>query len=87
MLRGSAAEKAGLAAGDEWIGIEVAGQAWRLARLDELALYAGAARSITVLAARDRRIRRLKLALPTAEKVWRLSIHGADRLAGWLSAA
>ncbi|KAF1049864.1 M61 family metallopeptidase [Xylophilus sp.] len=87
VLRGSAAEKAGLAAGDEWIGIEVAGQAWRLARLDELALYAGAARSITVLAARDRRIRRLKLALPTAEKVWRLSIHGADRLAGWLSAA
>ena len=41
VLRGGAAEQAGMAANDEWIGVEVAGEAWRLAKLDDLLLYAG----------------------------------------------
>ncbi len=47
VLRGGAAEQAGFSANDEWIGIELPAtkgrpaQGWRLARLDDLALYLG----------------------------------------------
>ena len=63
VLRGGLAERAGMAAGDEWIGIEVQGQGWRITKLDEIALYAGAETSVTALVARDRRLLRLPLAL------------------------
>ena len=63
VLRGGLAERAGLAAGDEWWGIEVQGQGWRLAKLDQLALYAGAQQHITALVARDGRLLRLPLQL------------------------
>ncbi|MCM2251992.1 MAG: peptidase M61, partial [Ramlibacter sp.] len=36
VLRGGAAEQAGMAAHDEWLGIEVAGTGWRMAKLDDL---------------------------------------------------
>ena len=43
VLRGGAAESAGFAAGDEWLGVEVgagkSSSAWRIGKLDELALY------------------------------------------------
>jgi predicted metalloprotease with PDZ domain len=63
VLRGGLAERAGMAAGDEWIGIEVQGQGWRIAKLDEIALYAGAETAVTALVARDRRLLRLPLVL------------------------
>ena len=48
VLRGGAAERAGFAAGDEWLGLEVgrgkSAQGWRLMRLDELAMFAAAGR-------------------------------------------
>ena len=53
VLRGGAAEQAGLAPGDEWVGLEAGGHAWRIARLDDVLLYAGSHRKVTALVARD----------------------------------
>ena len=61
VLRGGLAEQAGMAAGDEWLGIEVQGQGWRIGKLADLALYAGAAQQVTALVARDARLLRLPL--------------------------
>ncbi|MDY0107327.1 MAG: peptidase M61, partial [Giesbergeria sp.] len=72
VLRGGLAEQAGMAAGDEWLGIEVHGLGWRIAKLDDIALYAGTEKTVTALVARDRRLLRLPLALtlpaPTGRK-------------------
>ena len=79
VLDGGPAADAGLAAGDEWLGVELPAQkpgtpvAWRLTRLDELPLYAGAARRVTALVARDKRLLRLPLALPEKSTTWRLA--------------
>jgi predicted metalloprotease with PDZ domain len=85
VLRGGAAELAGMAVGDELLGIEVAGTGWRLAKLDDMLLYAGQHRKITALVARDRRLLRLELALP-AVTTWRLVLHDAARAQPWLAA-
>lgn len=86
VLRGGAAEQAGLAAGDEWLGVEVAGQGWRLSKLDDLTLYAGAHRKLTALVARDRRLLRLEINLPTAAATWRLALRDAAQAHTWLGA-
>jgi predicted metalloprotease with PDZ domain len=86
VLRGGAAEQAGMAAGDEWIGVEVAGNAWRLAKLDDLLLYAGTQRRVIALVARDRRILRLELHLPAASTTWRLVLRDAAQAQPWLAA-
>ena len=85
VLRGGAAEQAGMAANDELLGIEVAGTGWRLAKLDDLLFYAGAHKKVTVLVARDRRLMRLELALP-AVTTWRLVLRDAARAQPWLAA-
>jgi predicted metalloprotease with PDZ domain len=85
VLRGGAAEQAGLAANDELVAVEVAGTAWRLAKLDDLLLYAGSHKKVTLLAARDRRLLRLELALPTVT-TWRLVLRDAARAQPWLAA-
>ena len=64
VLRASAAEAAGMAAGDEWLGLGVAGQEWRITKLDDVAFYAGQETHITALVARDGRLLRLPLELP-----------------------
>lgn len=84
VLRGGAAEQAGLAAGDEWLGVEVAGQGWRLSKLDDLTLYAGTHRKLTALVARDRRLLRLELNLPVAATTWRLALRDAAPAHTWL---
>ncbi|MES2187899.1 MAG: peptidase M61 [Pseudomonadota bacterium] len=93
VLRGGAAEQAGFAAGDEWIGLETAqtktaaAAAWRLAKLDDLALYLGSAdRKATALLARDKRLLRLPLELPEKDTTARLVPREAekDKLALWL---
>lgn len=84
VLRGGAAEQAGLAAGDEWIGVEVAGSAWRLTKVDDLPLYAGTHRKVTALVARDRRLLRRDLTIPTAGTTWRLVLRDAARAQAWL---
>jgi len=99
VLRGGLAEQAGMAAGDEWIGIEVQGQGWRIAKLDDIALYAGTEKAVTALVARDRRLLRLPLALewpaPTGRKrcagrpaadTISLGVTDAAQAARWLDA-
>jgi predicted metalloprotease with PDZ domain len=83
VLRGGAAEQAGFAANDEWVGVEVAGSAWRLGKLDDLLLYAGNHRRVTAIVARDRRLLRLDLAIPGAVTTWRLVLRDPARAQTW----
>lgn len=86
VLRGGAAEQAGFAANDEWVGVEVAGAAWRIGKLDDLMLYAGTHRKVTALVARDRRLLRLELTIPAAVTTWRLVLRDAARAQTWFGA-
>jgi predicted metalloprotease with PDZ domain len=97
VLRGSAAEQAGFAAGDEWLGLEQASgpaaetpgttnAGWRMTRLDDLMLYAGDTAKMTALVARDKRLMRLELILPPAITTWRLAIKNEARVNDWLDA-
>lgn len=83
VLRGGAAEQAGFAANDEWVGVEVAGSAWRLAKLDDLLLYAGTHRKLTAIVARDRRLLRLDLSVPANVTTWRLVLRDPARAQTW----
>ena len=94
VLSGSAAHKAGFAPGDEWLGVEVAGKtaaqttsAWRLKKLDDLLLYAGAAKKVKALVSRDHQLLTLTLALPDAKanSTWRLVLDNPKLVAKWLS--
>ena len=87
VLRGGAAEQAGMAANDEWIGIEAGGAAWRLTKVDDLPMYAGTHRKVTALVSRDRRLLRLELQLPAASTTWRLVLRDAAREQSWLAAS
>ena len=89
VLNGSAAHKAGFAPGDEWLGVEVAGKAtstWRIKKLDDLLLYAGAAKKVTALVSRDRQLLRLNLSLPNTEanSTWRLVLDNPKLVSRWL---
>jgi predicted metalloprotease with PDZ domain len=86
VLRGGVAEQAGIAANDEWLGVEVAGTGWRMTKLDDLLLYAGTHRKITALVARDRRLLRLELNMPASETTWRLVLRDPVRAQPWLAA-
>ena len=97
VLQNSAAHRAGFAPGDEWLGVEVASprqgtraahsSAWRLKKLDDVLLFAGKAKKITVLISRDRRLLQLALTLPSAKEVttWRLVIDDAKKVSAWLA--
>jgi len=90
VLRGGVAEKAGFASGDEWIAVQPKGQdahgAWRLNTLDDFTLYAGNARKITALIARDKCLQRLELTLPKPSRdAVRLSVREAATVDGWLA--
>jgi predicted metalloprotease with PDZ domain len=89
VLRGGAAEQAGFASGDEWLGIEcsAAGKrsAWRLLRLDELAQYVAPGSAVTALVARDRRLLQLSLLVPKAATTWRLAVRDSQQLGHWLA--
>lgn len=90
VLRGGLAEQAGMMAGDEWYGIEIAGQGWRLGKLEELAMYAPqGTTSITALVARDRQLLRLTLPLPQASAPlsnYKLRVQDEAAVNRWLSA-
>ena len=66
VLRGSAAEQAGFAAGDEWLGLRVKTQAWRISKLEDVAFYAGPQTKLVAVVARDGRLLELPLSLPAA---------------------
>jgi predicted metalloprotease with PDZ domain len=89
VLRGSAAEQAGFAAGDEWLAVEVGTGAactgWRLTQLDDLVIHTGSARRIKALVARDKRLLRLTLTLPKAVTTWRLTQRDGALTAKWLA--
>ena len=91
-MRGGAAEKAGFAAGDERLGVEPVSRTgtapaggWRMSRLDDLNLYAGHAKKVTALIARDQRLLRLELVMPPAMSTWRLVVKDAALLERWLT--
>ena len=88
VLRGGAAEQAGFAAGDEWLGLESGHgsgvQGWRLGRLDELPMYAIPGKLVTAIVARDRRLLRLRLKLPKAITTWRLAVRDTKFVSAWL---
>ena len=91
VLRGGAAEAAGFAAHDEWIGIELPVrkgqpvQAWRITKIDDLALYLGPQKKMIAIVARDRRLLRLPLTLPTGVTTWRLFAKDAALTKKWLT--
>jgi predicted metalloprotease with PDZ domain len=70
VLRGSAAEQAGLAAGDEWLAVEHPdGSMWRLNQLDDLlTLGMDTVATCTAWVNRDKRLLRCHLTWPAAEK-------------------
>ena len=72
VLAGSAAAAAGLAAGDEWLGVDD----WRVRKLDEVALFARGQSQVTALVARDGRLLRCPLAWPSPCSVVRLTRGG-----------
>ncbi|MES2401331.1 MAG: peptidase M61 [Pseudomonadota bacterium] len=93
VLRGGIAEKAGFAAGDEWLGVEPGKSSaadmaagWRMSKLDDLTLYAGHAKKVTALVSRDKRLLRLELVIPSALTTWRLAIQDATKMDRWLEA-
>jgi predicted metalloprotease with PDZ domain len=72
VLRGSAAERAGIAAGDELL----AAAGWRLRRLDDLRGWNGAGQPFDLLLARDQKVLTLRVQPPAkaAAVSWRLSL-------------
>jgi predicted metalloprotease with PDZ domain len=92
VLRGGAAEQAGFAPGDEWLGIELGAkkalQSWRIHALDDLALYVGRSKQVAALVARDKRIIQLPLNLDTpaaTTTTWRLAVQDAKQVGAWLA--
>ena len=85
VLRGGAAEAAGMAAGDEWLAVGD----WRLRKLDDLLVFAGKAKRVKILVSRDQRLLRLDLALPAPEDcvTWMLRAGDASCLDAWLANA
>lgn len=100
VLSGGAAEKAGFAPGDEWLGIAVGtgskAQSWRIHKLDDLAQYitehAVKSQKITALVARDKRLIHLSLNWPakSAERTWQFKagkeVGEVKQLCAWLAA-
>ncbi|MFM7025255.1 MAG: M61 family metallopeptidase [Limnohabitans sp.] len=86
VLRGSAAEQAGFAAGDEWLGLEVGARGqlghWRVSKLDDVPLLLGKECKALALVSRDRQLLRLPLVVPQQSTVWRLEAS-SGRTSGW----
>jgi len=87
VLRGGAAEKAGFAAGDEWLAVQTEGEPWRMQTLDDLTLYTGKTKKVTALVSRDKRLMNLQLTLPAASQAVRLSVRDAAATNKWLEHA
>ena len=87
ILRGGAAERAGLASGDEWLGLDVGargqGGSWRLNKLDELKVLLGAEKKFTAWVSRDKRLLRLPLSLPPKSVTWRLVVPAGRKSGQW----
>ncbi len=91
VLRGGAAEAAGMAAGDEWLGLEFAPpkrglpvEAWRVRQLDEVRALRGLRTRMTALVARDKRLLRCELVWPQTTQAVKLSVGELERVRAWL---
>ena len=86
VLRGSAAEHAGLAAGDEWLGLEVGARGqhghWRVSKLADVPELLGQERKALAIVSRDKQLLRLPLTVPQQSTVWRLQM-AAERTSTW----
>jgi predicted metalloprotease with PDZ domain len=93
VFRDSAAEQAGFAPGDEWLGVEIGKgrnqQSWRLQRLDQLNSFLGNSKNCIALISRDGLLMRLSLSVPMTDPtpLWRLHIKDATKVGQWLSGA
>ncbi|MDD4944013.1 MAG: peptidase M61, partial [Rhodoferax sp.] len=95
VLRGSAAEAAGMAAGDEWLGISLDTDAlstgtspdpsWRIHTPDDVALVLGQATAFRALVARDQRLMWLPVRLPKPLHNVRLSVSDPALAEAWLA--
>jgi len=92
VLRGGAAEKAGMAAGDEWWAVassKAKSTTWRLKKLDDLTLLLGKDKKAKATITRDQKVFVLDLNIPTDVHTWRLSYTNSDqahkaRTSAWL---
>jgi hypothetical protein len=101
VLRDSLAEQAGLAVGDDWLGIELPSDdvregretsssdpaAWRLRNLDDLPWLIGTHRQLTAIVGRGARLLKLPLQVQRQTTSWRLSVGDASQLNDWLKPA
>jgi predicted metalloprotease with PDZ domain len=91
VLRGSAAENAGFASGDEWLAAQAAtpeaSGPWRLQSLDDLALYCGNAEKVVAMVARNGQLMHLKLSIPSTSHSIRLSVADTALANQWLANA
>jgi predicted metalloprotease with PDZ domain len=95
VLHAGVAEQAGFAPNDEWLGVQTIASAtakrsspdagWRMSRLDDLTAYAGQAKQVTALIARDKRLLQLTLNMPPAMTTYRLAVHDLAAVNSWLS--
>ena len=89
VLRGSAAEQAGFAAGVEWLGLEVGARGqlghWRVHKLDDVPVLLGKERKALALVSRDKQLLRLPLTVPQQSTVWRLETT-SGRSSAWPAA-
>ena len=83
-----------MAAGDEWLGVELPpakrgqpAEAWRIRKLDEVALLRGQRQRLTALIARDKRLLRCPLVWPEPTQAMRLAVGDASLLKSWLASA
>jgi predicted metalloprotease with PDZ domain len=83
VLRGGAAEKAGMAAGDEWWAVsstKAKAQSWRLKKIEDLTLLLGSEKKAKATIARDQKVFDLDLTIPSDVHTWRLSQAQSDTL-------
>ncbi len=78
VLRGGAAEAAGVCAGDEVIGLD----GWRLRRLDDVARLVQGVKTSALLVARDQRLHALALVLPPASESGPVLLAAEDAQGG-----
>jgi predicted metalloprotease with PDZ domain len=88
VLSGSAAEQAGFAAGDEWLGVATglgkSAQRWRLNKLDDLPAYVGNETNCRALIARDQRLLTLSLDWMGTVRSVKLSVTDTKPVNDWL---
>jgi predicted metalloprotease with PDZ domain len=94
VLRGGAAEAAGMAAGDEWLGVEFKplkrgqpAEAWRIGKLDEVNTLRGQRNQLTALISRDKRLLRFPLTWPETTQAVKLAVGDGGLLGRWLGKA